>query len=91
MLDRETRFPESVYELGEWLKAHPLVKRVKLPNGTFARYMSEVGASVRITPSYDPLTPVAPVLMWRHQQAMIPESDWHRRELLFPARIWRKA
>jgi hypothetical protein len=90
MLDRETRYPASVYEFGEWLKAHPWVKRVKLPDATFISYMAEVAANLWMPPSYSPYTPIDPVLMWRHKQAMIPESAWHRREGLFPARIWRK-
>jgi hypothetical protein len=84
----ETRYPDSVYEMGAWLKAHPWVKRVKVDTETFWAYITEAQVNQRI--NYSPESHTFPVLMWRHQQAMIPESDWYRREALFPARIWRR-
>lgn len=84
---RMSEYPASVYEFGAWLRAHPAVKRVKLDNDTFRRYMTEVELSARY------LSEAAvfhPVLMWRGVQAIIPASDWHRREWLFPVSRWRK-
>jgi hypothetical protein len=89
--DAPQTYPESVYTLGAWLKARPWVKRVKVDTATFWAYIAEVQLSQRLTPSYDPHTPIDPVLFWRHQQAIIPESDWYRRESLFPSRIYRKS
>lgn len=84
-------FPESVYEFGDWLKAHPWVKRVKVPDVVWKRYITQITANQRLTASYDPHAPIDPVITWRFKQAMIPAFAWNRREGLFPSRFWRRA
>lgn len=80
-------FPDSVYEFGDWLKAHPWVKRVKLPDAVFTDYMAQASANARITQEAGYINPV---LTWRFKQAMIPAFAWSQREGLFPARTWRR-
>lgn len=81
-------YPESVYEFGAWLKAHPWVKRVRLDVDTFERYVFEVSADAR---SSDPNEPLHPILTWRMKVAMIRADAWYRREALFPSTRWRHA
>ena len=83
-------FPESVFQFGEWLVDRPWIKRVRLPDDVFARYMGEVWADLRVTADFDLNRPIFPVLMWKHKQAMIPSSDWFRRDALFPPSMWRR-
>ena len=84
-------FPESVYALGDWLKAHPWVKRVKVPDLVWESYAIQIGANLRLTPSYDPDAPLEPVITWRMKQAMIAAHAWQFREGLFPTRLWRRS
>lgn len=82
--------PVSVYDFGAWLVAHPWIKRVKLPDVIFERYIGQVADDARYGASGfgDPWR--LPVLIWRRRQAMIPVSQWWRRDALFPPQMWRR-
>lgn len=79
-------FPESVYDFGAQLKAHPWVKRVKLDDATFERYTLQVMSDGRHLPTPADLRPV---LTWRMRAAMVPESHWQHRRGLFPPSAYR--
>jgi hypothetical protein len=79
-------WPESVYEFGAWLKAHPAVLRVKLPLAIYERYSSELALSARFIPGtqcgYD-----RGFFTWRMVAAAFNEHAWPHRYKLFPRRI----
>lgn len=87
-MDSPKNYPQSVYEFGNWLKAHPWIKRVKLPDVVWERYAAQVSLDSRVTPSDG--APLDPVITWRFRQAMITERAWPFREGLFPARMCRR-
>jgi hypothetical protein len=83
---RENRpeLPESVYAFGDWLRAHPWVKRVKLPRDVFKRYTAELSQSARyFGHSYGP-EPFEPYFTWRGQQAAFPPETWADRHRWWP-------
>lgn len=65
-------FPDSVYEFGNWLKAHPCVKRVRLDNRTFERYLSQIWD--QHTEYYGLDT----ILTWCDRVKLYPPHLWRR-------------
>jgi hypothetical protein len=78
--------PESVYEFGAWLKAHPWVKRVKLDTATFERYVSHMEADARLLPESG--YPVE-FFTWRSRVAAITDHAWPHRREIWPERCYR--
>lgn len=81
-------FPHSVFDFGAWLRAHPWVKRVKVPASDFARYVGQLEADLRITSELP--TTLLPCFTWRRVQAAILDSAWRQRRALFPDHLYRK-
>jgi hypothetical protein len=79
-------FPESVYEFGAWLKAHPWVTRVRVPLDTFERYCLQLDANAMVVtktpwPSYH--------FTWRHKVAAIVDHAWPHRREIWPSHVYR--
>ena len=84
-------FPCSVYELGDWLLAHPHVKRLRVPDDVWRDYFDEVVVRARLTAPARDGAFEKPVITWRRHQALIASHAWYQRDALFPSSQWRRA
>lgn len=89
-------FPQSVYEFGDWLVAHPYVTRVRLDVPTFARYLAELDGDLRFgaylisEPIASRLTPLDRYFTWRNSQAVFHDYSWADRRSLWPPHMYRR-
>ena len=81
-------YPESVFDFGLWLKAHPWIVRVRLDVETFERYVLQLESNSRPLPESG-AWPVE-FFTWRYRVAVILDRAWSHRRILWPERCYRR-
>ena len=80
-------FPESVYEFGDFLVAHPWIVRVKLDRDTMVRYLAELSCDQFMPFGREPV--VDYYFTWKRRVACILADKWPHRYDIWPPRAYR--